>query len=405
MSSPSSFPPTIEATLAVAASYVIKLGSQVIVDEAGRLALDRLAAYVTEIADAHHRGKRMAIVSSGAVALGKHPLAIAHETALSPEDKQVSASVGQPIMMAMYRQLFQHYGIEVAQVLVNPSDFSDRLRYKRLKTLMTRLLDHRIIPIINENDAIPDLQCLDEEWASSRVSPFSDNDKLAALISVQLEADVLLILSNVAGVYTANPFEDENAQRLTYIDDLNALQQIQTKGQTTLGRGGMASKIQAAELACRSGTSVIIASGLKPHAILEVLNFQGANAVFPATFIKRLPLDNTLYKRWIGLASGYNGVVVINQGASHALTQTGASLLAVGVVDVLGQFYAGDVVAVHVEGSIEAVARGIVQYNASELKQVKGLQSDVLMAQFGRTASTVEVIHRNHLVLKLNEVI
>ena len=389
-------PHAIENALKKADSIIVKLGSQVIVDDEGRLAIDRIASYVSQIADLHLKGKRLAIVSSGAVALGRQRLNIKAEITLTPEQKQSCAAIGQSLMMTMYHQFFRHYTIEVAQVLVNPSDFSDRQRYNRLKTLLHSLLDLGIMPIVNENDAIPDLQCFDEQWASSRLSPFSDNDKLAALIAVQAEADLLVILSNVDGLYTANPFENASAERLTYISDLSLLEGIDTSGKTSLGRGGMASKLQAAEVANFGGCHVVIASGLKHQSIQRLLDFKGDNGDFPATFIASKPTQDNRYKQWIGLASGYNGVIVINEGAANALLKKGASLLAVGIVEVLGQFYAGDVVAVHVEGALDEVARGIVQYSATELALIKGLQSDEIKEVLKRP--DVEVIHRDKLV-------
>ena len=392
-------PHAIEHALQTAETLIVKLGSQVIVDEEGRLAIDRIASYVSQVADLHLKGKRLAIVSSGAVALGRQRLNIRPELILSAEQKQSCAAIGQSLMMTMYHQFFRHYDIEVAQVLVNPSDFSDRQRYNRLKALLHSLLELRILPIINENDAIPDLQCFDEQWASSRLSPFSDNDKLAALIAVQVEANLLVILSNVEGLYTTNPFEDASAERLSYIRDLSSLDGIDTSGKTNLGRGGMASKLQAAEVASLAGCHVVIASGLKHQSIKRLLEFKGENSTFSATFIQSKSKKDTRYKQWIGLTSGYNGVVVINQGAANALLKQGASLLAVGVVDVLGHFYAGDVVAVHVEGDLDEVARGIIQYSATELGLIKGLQSDEIKQILKRPDVGVEVIHRDKLVV------
>ncbi len=391
-------PHAIENALTGAETIIVKLGSQVIVDELGRLAIDRIASYVSQITDLYHHGKRLAIVSSGAVALGRQRLNLKTEIALTPEQKQSCAAIGQSLMMTMYHQFFRHYHIQVAQVLVNPSDFSDRQRYNRLKTLLHSLLDLGIMPIINENDAIPDLQCFDEQWASSRLSPFSDNDKLAALIAVQVEADLLVVLSNVDGLYTADPYKDASAERLSYISDLSALDGIDTSGKTSLGRGGMASKLQAAELASLAGTHVVIASGLHHQSIQRLLDFKGDNGDFPATFIASNATQDTRYKQWIGLASGYNGVIVINEGAANALLKKGASLLAVGIVEVLGQFYAGDVVAVHVEGALDEVARGIVQYSASELALIKGLQSEEIKGVLKRP--DIEVIHRDKLFVE-----
>jgi glutamate 5-kinase len=390
----------IQTLLSQAQSYVIKLGSQVIVDEAGRLALDRIASYVSQVSDAFHTGKQITIVSSGSIALGRQHLDFSPNATLTPEQKQACASVGQPLMMAMYHDFFAHYDVKVAQVLVNPSDFSDRARYTRLKTVLETLLALRIIPIINENDTIPDLHYFEAERQRSRVSAFTENDKLSALIADQLDAQVLIVLSNVEGIYTANPFEDETAERLTYIPDLSLLDSVKTQGKTALGRGGMASKLQAAALASLSGANVIIGSGFQHQCISQLLNFKGENQAFPASFIQAHPKPNASYKRWLGLASGYNGVIVINAGALNALRQKGASLLAVGVVEVIGQFNAGDVVAVQVEGDAEEeVARGIVEYDASELKRIQGLQSEAIQAVLARPIADVEVIHRDRLAV------
>jgi glutamate 5-kinase len=394
----------IQDTLKCARQIVVKMGSQVIVDDSGLLAIDRIAAYVKQVAHFHNTGHQMLVVSSGAVALGRQRLNFQARQMLTEDQRQACASVGQSLMINIYREFFKHYGIEVAQVLVNPSDFSDRQRFNRLNVLLETLVHMRVIPIINENDAIPDVQPDDEATSGNRLNSFGDNDKLAALVSAQMGADVLLVLSNVSGVFTANPFTEPNAALLQFIPDLKVFQTVETSGKTSFGRGGMASKLEACELASLSGTSVIIASGLVQHSITRVLEFQGENTDFPASFIVAQATGDTRFKRWIARSSGYSGVVVVNEGACKALLEKGASLLAVGVVDVLGDFYEGDVVSIQMADATDAtqikeLARGIVQYNATELRLVKGLHSDELIKRFERTPADVEVIHRDRLVL------
>jgi glutamate 5-kinase len=390
----------IQNSLVATRACVVKLGSQVIVDNDGRLSIDRLAAFVGQIAHHQAKGMRMVLVSSGAVALGRPKLGFKAHDALFPEQKQACAAVGQALMMNMYRDFFAHFGIEVAQVLVNPSDFSDRARYNRLKTLMETLLAMNVLPIVNENDAIPDVHDPQVDAQGNRLNSFDDNDKLAALVSVQMDADILMVLSNVEGVFTANPFTDPDAKRLTYIPELANLQQVETTGKTTFGRGGMASKLQAAELACLSGTSVVIASGLTHRAISSILDFQGTDETFPASFIQATASETTRFKRWIARASGYNGIVLVNQGAYDALVYKGASLLAVGVVGVKGKFRAGDVVAVQHENDHRQCARGIINYSSTELPLVMGLHTDKIRERFQRTGPDVDVIHRDRLVIE-----
>jgi glutamate 5-kinase len=403
---------SIKHTLEQAQRLVIKLGSQVIVDHSGLLALDRLAAYVKDMANLHHEGKGVLVVSSGAVALGRQKLKFPPGSALTEDQRQACASVGQALMINLYRECFQHYGVDVAQILVNPSDFSDRLKFNQLNTLLQTLLALRIVPILNENDAIPDIAPELARQNGHRVYSFSDNDRLAAVIATQTGADALLILSNVEGIYTTNPFEDPTATLLRYIPALDALRQVDTTGKTLFGRGGMASKLEAAEMASRSGSAVIIASGLRPQAIASVLRFQKEDSHFPASFIPAQAPETSRYKRWIAQTSGYAGVVVINAGAAEALLHKGASLLAVGVVDALGEFRQGDVVSIQIQTAEDAghqredhplneIARGIVNFSATELRHVMGHHSDAVLQAFGprENAGGTAVVHRDRLVI------
>ena len=257
------------------------------------------------------------------------------------------------------------------------------------------LLDNGIVPIVNENDAISEHEDTDENVMAS----FDDNDKLSSLISVKLEADLLLVLTNVDGVYTDNPFDNPDAQQLHHIHDLKELEAIKTDGTSQAGRGGMASKLNASQLAAMGGVRSLITSGYRAEAISLVFDEEASD--WYGTLIE--PLEGTGrwsgIKRWIGLSSGSQGVVIVNQGAYEALKKRGASLLAIGIIDVQGQFAEGQVVTLHTQDGTE-FGRGVSYYSSNDLRRLAGHPSsefkDVLSDE---TLEHNVAIHRNQLVV------
>jgi glutamate 5-kinase len=395
-------PPVFSLAQALAATQrlVLKLGSQMLVDAEGNLCLERLKALVAQCAQWRQANpkRQLVLVSSGAIALGRGKLGWPLQQALQRVQKQACAAAGQPYLMQTYQALFEAHGLGVAQVLLNPHDFSQRWRYLSAQQVMEELLSRGVVPILNENDALSD-SALFEPNSDVMGTSFGDNDKLAALVAAQLKADTLLVLSNVEGIFTANPFEDPSAKRLACVEDLEALKQVATAGKSASGRGGMASKIEAVALAAQCGTHVVVASGLLPNAMGRVLQFNGPNEAFEATAIKAQPqTTGTGMKRWIGLASGYHGVLQVNEGAKQALLNEGASLLAVGLTAVLGDFAAQQVVSVQGEDEQE-FARGVVGFGSQLLQRMVGLQSQQVAQLLGAEAAQQPVVHRDKLFL------
>lgn len=387
---------------------VVKLGSQILLDHQGRLAVDRLAGYVQQCAALREEGRQVMVVSSGAVSLGRQQLGAAALPLEADLQQRVCAAIGQSQMVNMYRQLFQHYGCMVGQVLINPQDFSERWRYRNAQKTLNALLELGVVPIINENDTLSDSGSPDGVTPESltaqppnsfKAVSFGDNDQLASLVTFMTQADMMILLSNVDGLYTSNPFTDPTARRIPWVRDLKELDQISMEGKSTAGRGGMSSKVHAMETASLSGAACVLTSGLRPGAISAVLSPGCTENDFPGTFVE--PQPQAEYprglRRWIGLSSGYHGILRINNGARDAIRHGGASLLAVGITQVLGTFERQQVISIHDEAGQE-IGRGISAFSSAELHKLAGHSS----RDFGRLLQTQdplpdEVVHRDKL--------
>jgi glutamate 5-kinase len=372
---------------------VIKLGTQVVVELAGKtldhFASERLARLTRQCADLVRTGKEVILVSSGAVGLGRQALQL--PVGLSLTDKQACAAVGQSLLMNAYRELFAQSGLLTAQVLLTATDFADRKHYLNLRQTLETLLKLKVVPIINENDTTSTMELQEELYTKS----FGDNDMLSALVASKLDADLLVILTNVDGIYTDNPATNPQATRVSKIEHFQDLQRIDATGQSLLGRGGMSSKLEAARIASISGVYTYIASGLQDEPLLPLLN---ATEEMPGTLVfPQASLRGK--KRWIGMASGYHGIVVVNEGARKALVEKQASLLAIGVVAVQGQFSAQQVVSIQNEQGLE-IGRGLTHYSGEEIDKIKGLRSERI-AELLRPdhPGRQEIIHRDNLVI------
>lgn len=367
--------------LSEARTVVIKLGTYVLTRaEDGTMATARLGSLVSQCARLKAGGKRVIVVSSGAVGLGRSALGLENVTVTA--DKQACAAVGQSLLMKEYQRLFSRHGLIAAQVLVTAGDFSDRHRYLTLSQAFERLLDFGTVPIVNENDTVSAME-IEED---ARTHSFGDNDLLSALVASKLGADLLMILTNVDGVYDSNPDTNAQAAVIPELNDFDAVRRLGLSGQSAYGRGGVASKIEAARLASYSGVQTIIASGFRRNAILDAAG-------------TLVPVKNRLRRRqrWIGFGSGYRGIIRVNAGAVEALTSKNASLLPSGIVDVRGRFSADDVVSVETVDGRE-IARGISYFSADQVRQIQGCHSREIAAKLG-VAGHQEVIHRDHLVV------
>jgi len=344
---------------------VVKLGSNLFFNDAGAIALGRIFSFIEDIAAARLAGRQIIVVSSGAVALGADALKMKPATA-SLAQKQALAAVGQSRLMNLYEQGFARYGLTAAQVLLTEEDFSSRKRYLNLRHTLTTLLDMGVIPVINENDTVSTT----ELEVTDRSRSFGDNDKLSALVMSKLEAAVLILLSDVDGLFTDNPRENPKAEFIPEIQDITPDIEALAGRKSARGRGGMATKLQAARIAMNSGGMVIIANGLKTGILGRVLCGEEEGTLFVT---KGGSLSEK--RRWIAFASSVCGRIHINEGARDAITKKNASLLYAGITRIENEFEDGDVVSIVAPDGRE-IARGIVNYSSSDASKLIGKHSD-----------------------------
>ena len=364
---------------------VVKLGSNLFFNDSGAIALGRIFSFIEDIAAACLTGRQMIVVSSGAVALGADALKMKFSTA-SLAQKQALAAVGQSRLMNLYEQGFAKYGLTAAQVLLTEEDFSSRKRYLNLRHTLTTLLEMGVIPVINENDTVSTT----ELEITDRSRTFGDNDKLSALVMSKLEATLLILLSDVDGLFTDNPRENPKAELIPEVHEITADIQAVAGRKSTRGRGGMATKLVAARVAMNSGGIAIIANGLKAGTIGRVLN--GANE--GTLFVGRTG-SLSEKRRWIAFASAVSGRIHINAGALDAITKRNASLLYAGVTRIENQFERGDVVSI-VGPNDQEVARGIVNYSSEDASKLIGKHSDEI-ARVATSKNYDAFITRNNI--------
>jgi len=359
---------------------VVKLGTHTLTDSGDRLSRPRMIDLVRQIAQLHEQEHEILLVSSGAVFAGREVLGPPPRRKDIPF-KQVLAAVGQGRLMGIYEQFFALYDISVAQALLIRADLADRERYLNARNTLLSLLRLRVVPVINENDVV----AIDE-------IKIGDNDNLSALVANLVDADLLIILTDQPGLFTADPRMDSNARlipEITAIDE--RIRSLAGGSGSSMGTGGMATKIQAAELATRSGTQVVIAAGTEPDVLLRLIAGEGLGTRFltPVSHVESR-------KRWI-LAEPPKGDIRLDQGAVEALIKNGKSLLPVGVTDVKGHFERGQTVRLLSPDGRE-IARGIVHYDAASLATIMGQHSSKIPTQLGYQYEPT-VVHRDDLVL------
>ena len=305
----------------------------------------------------------------------KHPVAI----------RQVLAATGQIQLMNQYTEIFKEYDIPIAQALLTRKDVSDRLSYLNIRNTLINLLEMKVLPIINENDVVAVEEIENHD--------FGDNDSLSALVANLIDADVLIILGRTQGVFTTDPNINSNAKFLTNIDLMDSTINLNAGGPSdTKGRGGMATKLQAAKLATSSGTDVIICNGLETNILLRLLNGEAIGSHISATNSK---IESR--KRWMLSKLTNTGFVQIDSGAQKALLTDNTSLLPAGVINIEGMFSRGDIVSIHDKNS-QLIAAGISNYSALELNIIQGRQSNQIQALLGHHYGD-EVIHRDNMVI------
>jgi glutamate 5-kinase len=362
---------------------VAKVGTNVLTAGGDRLDLEVMASLVGQVARLREQGVQVAMVSSGAIAAGRHRLGVKGEARDVPQ-RQVLAAVGQPDLMYAYQQLFAWHGITIAQTLLSRRDLSDRQGYLNARNTLMALLQLGVVPIVNENDVVAV-----EEIEGAAIG---DNDTLSALVANLVDADLLVILTDTDGLYTADPYLDPQAQLIRRVERIDAEVERLAGASHGPGRGGMITKVQAARLATASGTHVVIANGHSRDMLVRVVAGEEVGTFFPAA-IDRLESR----KRWMLSGLSWRGRIVIDEGAVKALRGGKASLLPAGVVGTAGDFQRGDVVAI-VDAQGQQVACGIANYSAQEVEAIKGLRSDRIAELLGYTYGQ-EVVHRDNLVL------
>jgi glutamate 5-kinase len=365
------------------ARHVIKLGSGITASDDGALRTDVLAAICDEVVARRRAGDDVVVVSSGAIVRGLDTMGIRGRPS-AIEDLQAASAVGQGRLFRFYDELLAERGVTAAQVLLTFFDLSHREHYLNARQTLRRLLDWGVVPIINENDTT----------ATDEIS-FGDNDFLAAQVAILVEADRLLLLTGVDGVYTADPRTDADARIVREITDFASLEQQAAIGNSTsaLGSGGMRSKVVAAEMSTAAGIPAAIVNGLRGEALGRVL----AGATDEGTHFPARALGYSSFKLWLRYAKPSAGTVVVDAGAARALRDGGTSLLPVGVIEVRGDFAGGDAVEVFAADDAALLGKGIVTLSAADLRRVQGMQSAQVRELLPRAAD--EAVHRDYFVL------
>ena len=342
---------------------------------------------VLQIADLHSRGIEVILVSSGAVAAGRTEVAVPR-AGIDVPLKQVLAAVGQGLLLHRYKRAFESHDIRVAQALLTRNDLEARLGYLNVRNTLLKLLELRVVPIINENDVV------NVERLSARA--FGDNDTLSALVANLVDADLLVMLGEMKGLYTKDPYLDPGATLISSVDRID--EAILSMGGESFsadgvarGYGGMNAKLQAARLVTASGTAAVMASGLEKDILVRLANGERLGTYFTATGNR---LESR--KRWMLSGIGSRGEVMVDNGAADAVASRNRSLLPAGVTAVRGSFARGDVVAI-VDPSGRRIATGICNYDSQEVERLKGVRSSQIAKVLGHEYGE-EVVHRSNLV-------
>src|SRR5918994_1464281 len=358
---------------------VVKLGSSVVAHDSGELRLSVVARVCEEVAGLHRSGVDVVVVTSGAIARG---LKLLERPVRRNEiaELQAASAVGQGRLYRTYDDLLREHGLQTAQVLLTFFDMSARTHYLNARRTLQTLLGWRVVPVINENDTT----------TTDEIS-FGDNDFLAAQVAVLVGAELLVLLTDTDGLYTANPRRDAAARLIEEVTDHAALDALEIGHELSpLGSGGMRSKVVAAEMATSAGIPAVIASGLAPGTLARAWAGERVGTRFAPQEVR-----HSSFKLWLKYAKPSHGTLTVDAGAARALREGGTSLLPVGIVDVNGAFDAGD--AVEVNDGRSSIGKGICNYSAAELRQVMGLKSAQVRELLPR--ATEEAVHRDYFVL------
>ena len=363
---------------------VAKFGTSLLTAGTNRLNMERMTDLVAQIARLHNQGVEVAVVTSGAIAAGRERLGLTKK-AKGISYKQVLASVGQGRLMNIYERLFEQYDITVGQALLTKSVLVERAGYLNARNTLLALLEMGVIPIINENDVV----AVDE----IREASFGDNDNLSAMVANLIDADLLFILTDIDGLFTADPNRDPAARMIPLVEKIDDKIESLVSGSTSgLGTGGMVTKIEAAKLATESGVTVVIANGSEKDVLVRVAGGEAVGTRF-------LPAKNKLdsRERWLLTGLRTRGKLIVDAGAALALKKNKCSLLAAGINQVEGNFQRGDIVDICDPNGMK-LGSGITNYTSAEVQAIKGAHSGNITELLGYDSGS-EVVHRNNLVV------
>jgi glutamate 5-kinase len=362
---------------------VVKLGSSIVAEDNGELRLSVVARITEEVAALHRSGVDVVIVTSGAIARGVQMLSLPVRPN-AVEELQAASAVGQGRLYRTYDELLRERGIQSAQMLLTFFDMSVRTHYVNARRTLRKLLDWRIVPVINENDTT----------TTDEIS-FGDNDFLAAQVAVLAGAELLLLLTDTEGLFTADPRVERSAELVAEVGDAEAIAELDIgQSPSPLGSGGMRSKVVAAEMGAAAGIPTVIASGLEPGVLAAAWAGEGVGTRFAPR-----PVRYSSFKLWLRYAKPTRGTLTVDEGAARALRDGGTSLLPVGIVEVAGAFEAGEAVEVRARGDGvgDPIGKGICNYSAGELRQVMGMKSAAVREVLPRAVE--EAVHRDYFVL------
>jgi glutamate 5-kinase len=363
---------------------VAKFGTNVLTAGSDRLNIEMIAALVGQLARLYERGAEVIVVTSGAIAAGRHRLGISKDRKDMPF-RQVLAAVGQSDLMQAYQELFSRHGITVAQTLLTKRDLADRGGYLNARNTLLAMLELRVVPIINENDVV----AIDEIEGAK----IGDNDNLSALVANLVDADLLALLTDTGGLYTADPRLQPAAKLIPRVERIDSrVRALARDTSSTAGVGGMATKLQAAKLATAGGADMVIAAGEEPDILVRLAQGESVGTMFPAA-VDRMESR----KRWMLAGLSVKGNIVVDAGAAKVLREDKRSLLPAGIKDVEGAFQRGQAVCV-VDADGNRIACGIANYSSEEVLRIRGLRTDKIEEVLGHHYGG-EVLHRNNLVL------
>jgi glutamate 5-kinase len=373
--------PVRQEVIALAHTVVVKVGTNVLAGADGQLDHTRLQSLADQVQRLRQAGRKVAVVSSGAIGAGVGRLGL-NKRPSDLRHLQACAAVGQGFLMRAYEECLASHGAHTAQILLTAGDFDNRTRYLNARNTILTLFEWNVLPIINENDTV-----------SIAEIRFGDNDHLAAMVTNLLQAPLLVLLTVVDGLYDSDPRKNPAAKVLTTVPNIDSsITDMAGPSRSSLGTGGMRSKLRAARLVTASGESVIIANGTQPDTLDRLFAGEPVGTLF-------LPHGNTVpaWKRWLGYTAQPKGRLLVDDGARLAVTQKGRSLLPIGVTAVAGSFSKGDVVALIDPSGLE-FARGLTNYSAADAGKICRLRTEQIAEVLGRLPY-VEIVHRDNMVV------